>query len=134
MRVEKSRTIGAVAIGFGHALGGRDQPAGQIGLRRFEPHRAGRARDAPCRLLAQRVQLGEPPLVALAPGGDAVAQPVFLHRDLAAELVLLALFLLQHRVAPGLERREALGPAAGDAAVEPDGARARTAPAAAGHG
>jgi hypothetical protein len=41
-------------------------------------------------LPAQRVQLGEPPLVAGAPCGDAIAQPILLHRDLAAELALLA--------------------------------------------
>ena len=59
-------------------------------------------------LAAQRVQLGEPALVARAPGGDAVAQPVLLHRDLAAELVLLAGLLLEYRVAPSLECRETL--------------------------
>ena len=66
------------------------------------------------------MQFGEPPLVARAPGGDPVAQPILLHRDLAAELVLLALLLLQHRVAPGLERLETLVEDPGDAAVEPD--------------
>src|SRR5882762_3862766 len=75
-------------------------------------------------LPVQGVQLGEPPLVAGAPCGDAIAQPILLHRDLAAELVLLARLLLQHRVAPGLERLETLGKDPGDAAVEPDrGAR-----------
>ena len=59
-------------------------------------------------LAAQRVQFGEPPLVARAPGGDAIAQPILLHRDLAAELVLLAVLLLEDRVAPRLERRETL--------------------------
>ena len=59
-------------------------------------------------LAAQRVQLGEPPLVARAPGGDAIAQPILLHRDLAAELVLFAFLLLEDRVAPRLERRETL--------------------------
>src|SRR5258707_1121116 len=75
-------------------------------------------------LPVQGVQLGEPPLVAGAPCGDAIAQPILLHRDLAAELVLLARLLLQHRVAPGLERLETLVKDPGDAAVEPDcGAR-----------
>ena len=71
--------------------------------------------------LAQRLQIGEPLDVALAPAGDAVAQPVFLGDDLAVELVLVALFLREHLVAPGLE----LGKTAFDpprlAAVEPDG-------------
>ena len=64
-------------------------------------------------LLAQRVQIAEPLDVALAPAGDAVAQPVLLGDDLAVELVLVALFLGQHLVAPGLER----GKAALDAAA-----------------
>ena len=121
MRVEKSRTTGRSPIGFRDALGDR-RPAGRT--TRPAPPPAGPCRGAArcsLRSLAQRVQLGEPPLVARAPRGDAVAQPVLLHRDLAAELVLLALLLLQHRVAPGLECRETLVQRAGDAAVEPDG-------------
>ena len=55
-------------------------------------------------LVAQRVQIAEPLDVALAAAGDAVAQPVLLVDDLAVELVLVALFLGQHLVAPGLER------------------------------
>src|SRR5438132_329352 len=44
--------------------------------------------------------------------------------EVGAELVLFARLLLQHRVAPGLERLEALIEDPGDAAVEPDrGAR-----------
>ena len=77
-------------------------------------------------LAAQRVQFGEPPLVARAPGGDAVAQPVLLHRDLAAELVLFAFLLFEDRVAPRLETGKTLVERAGDAAVEPYG-RAREA-------
>jgi hypothetical protein len=72
-------------------------------------------------LPAHGAQLGEAPLVALAAGGDAVAQPVELHGDLAVELVALALLLLQDFVAPGLEGGEALIEPACDAAVEPDG-------------
>ena len=56
-------------------------------------------------LLAQGVEVAEPLDVALAASGDAVAQPMFLVDDLAVKLVLIALFLRQHLVAPGLERR-----------------------------
>ena len=107
-----------IAIRFGDAFGARDEAAGQIGLCRFEP-------GAPCRgavlstPAAQRMQLGEAPLVARAARGHAVAQPVLLHRDLAAELVLFAGFLFEYRVAPRLECRETLVQHAGDAAVEP---------------
>ena len=65
------------------------------------------------------MQIRQPLLVALAPRGDAVAQPVLLHRDLAAQLVPLGLLLRQHRVAPRLERREPLVQLARDPAVEP---------------
>src|SRR2546429_4847701 len=67
------------------------------------------------------MQFGKPPLVACAPGGDAVAEPVLLHRDLATELVLSGGLLLEKRVAPGLESGEALVLRAGNAAVEPYG-------------
>ena len=40
-------------------------------------------------LLAQILQLAEPAHVALAPRGDAVAQPVLLALDRLAQLVLL---------------------------------------------
>ena len=69
---------------------------------------------------AHRLQFAQPPHVALAPRGDAVAQPVLLAHDLAAELVLLALLLLEDRVAPFLEMREALVQPPRPAAVEPD--------------
>ena len=68
-----------------------------------------------------RVQLAEPAHVALAPGGDAVAQPMLFAHDLAAELVLLALLLLEDRVAPGFEMRKTLVEPARVAAVEPHG-------------
>ena len=73
-----------------------------VGLRRIEPGRPGRGAVLPP-LAAQRVQFGEPPPVAGAPGGDAIAQPILLHRDLAAELVLLAFLLFEYRVTPALE-------------------------------
>src|SRR5580704_7136794 len=92
-----------------------------VGLRRIEPGRPGRGAVLPP-LAAQRVQFGEPPLVAGAPGGDAIAQPILLHRDLAAELVLLAFLLLEYRVTPALERRETLFEHPSNAAVEPYGA------------
>jgi hypothetical protein len=53
---------------------------------------AGRAAMLPS-LAAHRVQFGESALVAGAPGRDAVAQPVLLHRDLTAKLMLLVGFL-----------------------------------------
>src|SRR5437016_14300681 len=71
---------------------------------------------------AQRVQFGEPSLVAGAPGGHAITQPVLFHRDLAAELVLLAFFLLQDCIAPRLECRETLVQHSRNSAVEPYGA------------
>src|SRR6478735_7915050 len=58
--------------------------------------------------------------VALAPPGNAVAQPVLLGDDLAAELVLFALLLGQHLVAPGFEGSEAALDAARLATIEPD--------------
>ena len=75
-------------------------------------------------ILAQLAQHADAAHVALAPRGDAVAHPVLLGDDLAAELVLLALFFLEHLVAPFLERRKAALDAPRDAAVEPHG-RAR---------
>ena len=71
-------------------------------------------------LSPQCAQFGQPALVAGAPGGDAVAQPILFHRDLAAELVLLTVFLIEDGVAPGFKSGEPLVQGAGDAAVEPD--------------
>src|SRR5207248_6298648 len=69
--------------------------------------------------LAQRLERAEPPHVALAPRRHAVAAPMLLGDDLAVELVLLALLLDQHFVAPRLERRKAALDPAGLPAVEP---------------
>src|SRR5260370_32977133 len=55
------------------------------------------------------------------PCGDAVAQPVLLHRDLAAELVSLARLLLEYSVAPRLGPRETLVEEPGDPAGQPYG-------------
>jgi hypothetical protein len=54
-------------------------------------------------ILAQLRQQPDTAHVALAPRRDAVAHPVLLGDDLAAELVLFALFLFEHLVAPFLE-------------------------------
>ena len=67
------------------------------------------------------MQFGEPPLVAGAPGGHPIAQPILLHCDLAAELVLLIFLLLEYRIPPTLEGCETIFEHSGDAAVEPDG-------------
>ena len=74
--------------------------------------------------LAQRMEIAEPLDVTLAAAGDAVAQPVFLHDDLAVELVLVALFLGQHLVAPRLESAEPAVDLPDLAAIQPCG-RAR---------
>ena len=109
-----------VAEGFADALGLDHQRAGFFRLRRGEVGVAGRA-SIIAALVAQRMQIAEPLDVALAAAGDAVAQPVLLVDDLAVELVLVALFLGQHLVAPGLERRKAAVDPPDRAAVEPDG-------------
>src|SRR5262249_19649906 len=92
----------AVVPRLADALGLDHQPAGFFRLRRDE---IGAARGAfvGAPLLAQCMQIAEPFDIALAPAGDAVAQPVLLVDDLAVQLVLVALFLRQHVVAPGLE-------------------------------
>ena len=72
-------------------------------------------------VLAQRLQTGDAAHVALAPRGDAIAQPVLLRDDLAVELVEVAFLLREHLVAPGLEIGKAALDAAGLAAVEPHG-------------
>src|SRR6201999_4211212 len=99
------------------------ETAGFLGFRRGEIGVAGGpAVIAP--LLAQRMKIAEPLDVALAASGDAVAQPVLFIDDLAIELVLVALFLREYLVAPGLEGGEAAIDLADLAAVEPRG-RAR---------
>src|SRR5712692_3727774 len=113
----------AVSIGPADVFGLDDKPAGFL---RFRGGKVGIARGAAKipSLLAQRIEIAEPLDVALAAAGNAVAQPVFLVDDFAVELVLLALFLRQHFVAPGLERAKAAVDLPDLAAIEPGG-RAR---------
>jgi hypothetical protein len=66
------------------------------------------------------MQRAQPSLVALAPCGDALVQPFGLRRDLAVQLVPGAFLLLQHLVAPGLERGEAPVQRARRALRQPD--------------
>ena len=72
-------------------------------------------------LVAQRVQISEPLDIALAPAGDAVAQPMLLVDDLAVELVLVALFFRQHLVAPGFKSSKAAVDLLDLAAIQPGG-------------
>ena len=110
----------AVAIGPADVLGLDDQLAGFVRFGGGEIGVAGGAAIiAP--LFAQRVEIAEPLDVALAAAGNAVAQPVLLVDDFAVELVLVALFLRQHLVAPGLERGEAAVDLPDLAAIEPGG-------------
>ena len=71
--------------------------------------------------LAQIGELANPAHVTLAPRRDAVAHPVLLGDDLAAELVLVAFLFFEHLIAPFLERRETALDAPRDAAIEPYG-------------
>ena len=82
----------------------------------------------------QRLQLADPAHVALAPPADAVAQPVLFGDDLAVELVLVALLLRQHRVAPFFEMGKSALETAGLAAVEPDRAARQSRRETAGRG
>src|SRR6266436_5770918 len=96
------------------------------GFFRFRGGKVGIARGAAKipPLLAQGVEIAEPFDVALAAPRYAVAQPMLLVDDFAVELVLLALFLRQHLVAPDLERAKAAVDLPDLAAIEPGG-RAR---------
>src|SRR5437660_537816 len=67
------------------------------------------------------MQIAKPLDVALAPAGDAMAQPMLLVDDLAVELVLVALFFGQHLVAPRLEGCKAAVDLLDPAAIEPGG-------------
>ena len=103
--------------------GGLDhQLARQPGILHRQRHIAGRP-VLPCPLpcAAEVAEPLQPADIPLPPGGDAVAQPVLLLGNSAVELVPVALFLVEERVAPGLERGEAGLEAPRLAAVEPDG-------------
>src|SRR6185437_2601298 len=110
----------AFAIGPADVLGFDDQLAG---LLRFGGGKVGIARRAAILppLLAQRMEIAKPLDVALAAAGNAVAQPMLLVDNFAVELVLVALFLRQHLVAPSLESAEAAIDPPDLAAVEPGG-------------
>ena len=113
--IARSPKVLADALGLDHQLARTARASG-------ERHVDGADRAALLSPLAGADRARSPSAahVALAPRGDAVAEPVLLRGDLAVELVAVALLLLEHRVAPGLEGGEALVEPAGDAAVEPD--------------
>ncbi len=100
-------------------LGVDDEAAGDGDRLRLHPEAGGGA-DLVAALLAQGGELGDASDVALAPRGDAVAHPVLLAGDLAAELLRLGGLVLQHLLAPGLEMREAALHATGGAVLKPD--------------
>src|SRR4051812_24888790 len=111
----------SLAIGPADILGLDDELAGLVGLGSREVGVARRAAMGAA-LVAQRVEIAESLDVALAAARDAVTQPVLLVDDLAVELVLVALFLREHLVAPSLEGTEAAVDLPDLAAVEPGGA------------
>jgi hypothetical protein len=69
---------------------------------------------------AHRRKAFETFLVALAPRGDAITQPVFLDGDLAIELMPRARFVFVCKVAPGFESRKSTRKKTGPAAIEPN--------------
>ncbi len=68
------------------------------------------------------MELGKPPLVALAPRGDPALQPVQFELELGIELVRRALLLGIDRLGPGIEPAKADFRPAQIAAIEPDAA------------
>ena len=108
----------AIAIAPADVAGLDDELAGLVGFGGGKVGAAGGATIVAA-LLAQRVEIAEPLDIALAAAGNAVAQPVLLVDDLAVELVLFALFLGQHLVAPGLEGAKAAVDLPDLAAIEP---------------
>src|SRR5262249_41137563 len=108
----------ALAVRFADPLRRGNKPPRELRLRCRHSRRSWGA--APfAMLLPQRMELAEPPLIAGAARGHPVAQPVFLHGDLAPELVVLGFLLLQRDVARGFERPEAIVERARPPAVEP---------------
>ena len=89
-------------------LGDGDEFAGKVGFRSGEAEGGGGAAGVAA-FLAEGTELAEAADVALAPGRDAVAEPVFLAGDLAAELVEVALSFGLDFLAPGLVVGESRG-------------------------
>ncbi len=58
-------------------------------------------------------------MIALAPRGDAITQPILFRGDLAIKLMRRAFFFFERGVAPGLEFGKAAREDAGAAAIEP---------------
>ncbi len=110
---------GAFVEGFGEIAGLDDEAGRSLRLARGKLHRTNGAamfamRSAHC------FEGGEALLIALAPRGNAIAQPIFFRRDLAFDLMLPQLFLFERLIAPGLEFGEAAIAVARLAAIEPD--------------
>ena len=108
-------------VGFAGVPGFDDQLARIVRLCRFK-FCAAQCTAIGAPRLAQRMQVAEPLDVALAPRRNAVAQPMFFGDDLAIELVLIALLLRQHLVAPRFERGEAALDPPRLSAIQPYGA------------
>ena len=70
-------------------------------------------------LVFQRPEIGEAALIAFAPGGDALVQPVGLGGDLAVQLVALQRLVLQECFTPGFELGKAAVQLVGAALVQP---------------
>src|SRR5690606_999106 len=110
----------ALAIGLAQPFGFDHQLAGflRIACRQYRrPLRLAMIAE----IRPHRMQFAKTAHVALAARRDAVTQPVFLTRDLASELVMIALFFFQHLVTPFLEMAKTLLQTARYATIEPDG-------------
>ena len=111
---------GALPIGLEDMLGLDDQLARNRPLGDADLHIAHKLAGL-AHLGAQFRKAAHAAHVALAPSADAVAHPMFFIGDLPVELVAVALLLLQHLIAPGLELAKALVEAPRRAPVDPDG-------------
>ena len=120
MRGVKSLTMAALAEALGDPVGVDHHPGLDVVIGEAEPGRAGRAEHGRARG-AHLVQLGEPALVAPAPGGDSALQPVQFELQLGVELFRGARFLGIDLLGPRLEAAEPDLGAAQAAAVEPQG-------------
>ena len=110
----------AVAIAKGDPLGVNHLGAAARTFGGFHFHSA-QAFDLFAAVLAHAAQPLQPADIALAPGGDAVPDPMFFLGDAAFQLVALGLFLFQHLVAPRFEGCEGFFQPVGAAPVQPDG-------------